>query len=126
MAHFSSLASCKPAEGLFSVDSVTVTEFYSEKESERPPRVEGRVCVCTVCVYGGRCRVGTVSPEQRPIRVVSLCPLPNLAVELSTILGNCNYQILIISVFPVTLGGYPLCISVSPSAKMGITITSVS
>lgn len=39
--------------GTVSVDSVTVTEFYSEKESERPPRVERRVCVCTVCVYMG-------------------------------------------------------------------------
>lgn len=47
--------------------------------------MKARVCVCECvqCVYmGGRCRVGTVSPQQRPMGLVSLCPLPDLAVEL--------------------------------------------
>lgn len=114
----------KTDRGMVSVDSVTITEFYSEKESQRSPCAEGGVyvCECVQCVYvQGRCRVETVPPERRP-----------KGLSLSSAKPSCGtqapHQGIGIIQFPlITLGGYLNSLSLSfPICKLGIIITSVS
>lgn len=52
--HIRALASPQTGRGMVSVELVTVTESYRESfiESSRSPSVEGRACVCVVCVCG--------------------------------------------------------------------------